>query len=202
MSSNWGVKDSEAFVRFLLQRLLVIADPVHFFACFYCSVDQQHLFKTIAPGLGFNIQTFGAEKPARGPNYPLPNVLNSQEVGVILYLKVMDNFTHVKLEKKAHNFFAKDRFGGKDNWRKHKTFKYMKNPNIFGHFLARYGSHSNFKIVELFAGSAATFLFARKFGFKMTFVEKDTDQTDLWKELLVEKPFEIDVDAIPRALIK
>ena len=185
--------------------MLAIADPSHFFACFFCSVVQQRFFETIAPSLGFNVQTFSAEKPARGLHYAKPNVLNSQEVGVILYLRKMENFDRVFLENKPHNSFAKNRYGGKTNWRKHKTFKYMKNPNIFGLFLARYGSDRYFKIVELFAGSAATFLFAREYGFKMEFVEKDKEQTDLWKEKLTgAKQFEIDVtdEAIPKALLK
>ena len=156
------------------------------------------MFKVHAEGCRFNVQDFYAEKPCRGPNLTKPNVLNALEYGVILYPKEMCDFSFLKLETRPKNVFGKKEFGGKKNWTKNSLYKYMKNPFIFGHFLTRYGQHSEMKIVELFAGSASTYLFAKEFNFPMEFVEKDKDQTDKWKTNLEgDKSFDLDFNEIP-----
>jgi hypothetical protein len=182
-----GTKSNSEFIRVFIQAIKTIHDPSHFFGVFFCSDAQQEFFKSIAPSYGFNVMKFYAAKPARGQNFQKPHLISAMEFGVVLYPKTMNDFSKVKYEKKPSNTFSLNAFGGKESWYSgHQIFKYIKNPHIFGHFIARYAydKPQKLKIVELFAGSASTFQFASANEIKMDFVEKDAQQTDQWKDLL------------------
>jgi len=182
-----------------IQAIKTIHDPSHFFGVFFCSDAQQELFKSIAPNYDFNVMKFYAAKPPRGQNYQKPHLISAMEFGVVLYPQTMNDFSKVRYEKKPSNTFGLNTFGGKESWFSgHPIFKYIKNPHIFGHFIARYAydNPQKLKIVELFAGSASTFQFASANEIKMEFVEKDAHQTDQWKDL-IENPL-IELIDIPR----